>query len=59
MAPKLAYLEQELNMARAALRDHVLRIPAIWPTASTSAARASRRAARPASTRPTSSRPPR
>ena len=29
MAPKLAYLEQELNMTRAALRDHVLRIPAI------------------------------
>ena len=29
MAPKLAYLEKELNMTRAALRDHVLRIPAI------------------------------
>ena len=29
MEPKLAYLEQELNMTRAALRDHVLRIPAI------------------------------
>ena len=30
LAPKLAYLEREIGLSRPELRDHVLRIPAIF-----------------------------